>query len=510
MQEEVGCGGFFFPKVYRESKPKVIECLKKGVQDLIESSRWSLADEFMAFIIKIDFLPFADRTYPNPRKRNFIPVWFVICCQFVMKIHLEKSYLALGTLLKSGPILSRIGFNVRHELGFNDLNKYERKTPVHQDAVRKFFKDTDPQLLRRWFNEDLQQWFKRMGCFDNEGVYILDQTHLVVPRNEHYEDAVYMPVDEHGQRYANLDDMTEEEKKALRYHPCYTLSTLLHLSFSKQAFHVAAYEFGPGNEDELPQAKRLIKTFFKNKKKGDMKLLIADRGYICGEFITWLKQEYDVDTLIPLKSNMHQHIDAIAISKMPETKWINVTSGSDKSHSKSVQACIIDKVDLWDECKVDLYSTVCKVTKTINEGEIQVNTFTLCSTKKFDTPNQVVDSYRLRTLTEEAFRHFKRSWKISDFPSPNRSLLEAHVGFTLTTYSLLQLYLMRNDLKEKTHSMIHSLKREMHTTDQNLLVYADQFFTRFSLKEFLALTYNLPKEVQQRLANAMDTAIHQR
>jgi len=510
MEQGVGCGGFFFPKVYRESKAKVSEYLSKGVQDLIESSRWSLADEFMAFILKMNFLTFADKTYPNPRKKNFIPVWFVICCQFVMKIHLEKSYLALGALLKSGPVLSRIGFNVRHELGFNDLNKYERKTPVHQDAVRKFFKDTDPGLMREWFNVDLQRWFGRMGCFDTEGVYILDQTHLVVPRNENYKDAVYMPVDEHGQRYSGLDKMTEEEKKALQYHPCYTLSTLLHLSFNKQAFHVAAYEFGPGNEDELPQARRLVKTFFKNHKKGDMKLLIADRGYICGEFITWLKQDYEVDTLIPLKGNMHQHTDAVAISKMPGAKWVDVPTDSKRKNLRSVRACIIDKVALWDECKVDLYTTVCEVIKIVKEIETQVNTFTLCSTRKFDTASEVVISYRLRTNTEEAFRHFKRGWRINDFPSPDRSLLEAHIGFTLTTYSLLQLYLMRNDLQHKTRKMIQTLKREMHSTNQNLLVYAGQFFAHFSLKEFLKLTYNLSTEVHEKLAEALATAINQR
>jgi hypothetical protein len=337
-----------------------------------------------------------------------------------------------------------------------------------------------------------------MGCFDDEGVFILDQSHLVVPRNKHYEEAAYMPVDEHGQRYPGLDEMTDEEKKTLRYHPCYTLSTLLHLSFKKQAFHVAAYEFGPGNEDELPQAKRLIKTFFSKKKNGIMKLLLADRGYISGEFITWLKQEYDVDTLIPLKQNMHQHVDAIAISKMEDTTWFDI-SNTDKKNFKSMRACTLEKVNLWDECKVDLYTTVCEATKIVNEIETQVNTFVLCSTKKFNTPNQVTDSYSLRTLTEEAFRHFKTSWKINDFPSPDRSLLEAHVGFTLTTYSLLQFYFMRNDLREKTNKMMHALKRETHTSNQNLLIYANRFFARFSLKEFLLLTYNLPKEVQEQL-----------
>lgn len=512
MGEGVGQGGFFFPRIYGESKPKVTECLRQGDVDLVESSRWSLADEFLAFILKVDFLPFADRTYPNPRRKNEIPVWFVITCQFVMRIHLEKAYSALSTLLKSGPVLSRVGFNVRAELGFNDKNRYERQTPVHQDAVRKFFKDTDSRAMRRWFNIDLQRWFRRMGCFDYaEGVYILDQTHMVVPRNSNYEDAVYMPVDEHGQRYAGFDDMTEEERRALPRHPCYTLSTLLHLSFRKNAFHVAAYEFGPGNEDELPQAGRLIETFFQNNRKGSMRLLVADRGYLSGEFITSLKQHYDVDTLIPLRKNMAQHQDAIAISEMPDTQWETVSECGDEEDYRIVRACTIDDICLWDMCKAPLHTTVVEIEKTTgDDGGVQTNRFCLASTRKFDSPHAVVNSYRLRPRTEECFRQLKHAWKIDNFPSPDRSLLEAHIGFTLTTYSLLQLYLMRSDLQARAYKMISSLKREEHASDQNLLVYANDHFARFSLKEFLGLTYHLSREVQEKLADTLATAIHQR
>jgi hypothetical protein len=60
----------------------------------------------------------------------------------------------------------------------------------------------------------------------------------------------------------------------------------------------------------------------------------------------------------------------------------------------------------------------------------------------------MVTHYDLRAKTEERFRQLKRSWYIAAFPSPHTSLVESHVCFTLFTYSLLQLYLRRNDLRQ--------------------------------------------------------------
>ena len=56
-----GSGGFEFPQVYVADKSKVTKLLKKGEQDLVEFSRWSTADDFMHFVLKMGFLEFADR-----------------------------------------------------------------------------------------------------------------------------------------------------------------------------------------------------------------------------------------------------------------------------------------------------------------------------------------------------------------------------------------------------------------------------------------------------------------
>lgn len=390
MGQKVGQGGFFFPDVYELSKEKVIASLEKGEVNLVTTSRWYLADEFFAYILQSKFLEHADKTYPNPRKKNEVPVWFQISCQLLLHSLGQISYKALDALLYAGPILNRIGFNVIAPLGFNDKNTYERKTPVHQDSVRKFFKDTDPIAIRNWFSSSLQNWFYSNGMYDTRGIYIIDQTHVVVPDNANYEDAIWMPVDEYGHFYHNYSALSEEQRKSLPCHPCYTLSTLLHINDTKETAHFAGYEWGPGNKDEIPQAMKLIDDFFLHNEPGSIKLLIVDRGYISGEFIKYVKGAYNVDVLMPLKESMEQYKDALAIALHGDVQWSEIQAqGTDKKDSShSVRACTIDKIFQWDACRIPLYTTVVE-DKFLDRESANFITqrYVLVSTKKFQTPN---------------------------------------------------------------------------------------------------------------------------
>jgi hypothetical protein len=144
-----------------------------------------------------------------------------------MRLHQTGNYHHLGFLLNAGSLLTRFGFNVGSpKIGFNDKNKKTRKTAIHADTARTFFKDTSAIEIRHWYRNDLQKWFRHQRTFDHRGIFVLDQSHLVVPNNKNYKDAVKMPVDEHGQLYAHIGSLTAEQKQGLMYHPCYALSTL--------------------------------------------------------------------------------------------------------------------------------------------------------------------------------------------------------------------------------------------------------------------------------------------
>lgn len=516
MEEEIGrgSGGFEFPRIYSENKNKIKRLIgTNGRQDLVELSRWSVADDFMHYILESRFLEFADKTYPSPRKKPEVPAWFIISAQIVLRVFSGTKYSDLDTFLKSGSMLARVGYNVARAKGFNDKNTYERQIPCHQDTVRKFFKDTPSEAMRDWFSGDVQNWFLKNNGFDSDGVFILDQSHLVVPDNVHYEGAKPMPVDEHGQLYKG----TKEEIKNYKWHPCYTLSTLLHLKSDLRSLHYAGYEFGPGNEDELPHAELILDRYLKACGKGIIKLLIVDRGFVSGEFINTCKGKLGADVLMPLRTNMAQYQDAIAISKMAETKWQELSDPEQLNlrdqgtEFKITSGCTISNIELWDSCKHPLHVTVIKDEMGTNYKTNETHYFVLVSTSCFPSPFHVQQAYRLRTRIEEGFRQLKYAWFIARFTSPHRSLLEAQVAFILLSYSLLNLYLRHSKKFDLVTRFISTIQKEEQANDDDktVVAYADDAFALFSIKEYLELICTLKEEQRQTFLISL-AAVNQR
>jgi len=509
MQKNIGVGGFYLPEVYEKDQKKVEEQLANGDIDYADFTKWDFPDEFMCFVMESNLLQFADRTYPNPRVKNEIPIWFLITCQFVMRLYQTGRYDNLRYLLNAGSILARFGFNVGSaKIGFNDKNTKTRKTAVDPDTVRKFFKDTKPDEIRDWYREELQSWFRIQRAYDHHGVFILDQTHLVVPDNPNYKDAIKMPVDEHGQFYSNLDTLTSEQKKALIYHRCYTLSTLLNVGVERELCPVANYRLGAGNEDELVHAEKMLPAFCR-KFPGLIKILILDRGYIDSNFIHKMKHDHQVDVLIPLRKNMDAHVDAVAIAKT-QNCWetIEQTSNNGKLLLKKEIAPVRD-IDLWSPLKIHALVTRYTVwNEKLNQYD--ENYSVLVSTKKYSVPSMMVTHYELRVKTEERFRQFKHGWYIADFTSPNASLIESHVCFTLLTYSLLQLYLRRNDLQKQTHKMLASLQIDERLGIRSVVVYAGDCYAIFDLDDYTIRVTKMDDIPRKRLAATMQAQKEER
>lgn len=508
----IGNGGFYLPAIYQKAQKEVEYNLSQADIDYADLTKWNFPDEFMCFVLQMELLPFVDRTFPNPRAKNEVPIWFLITCQFLMRIYQTGKYQHLRYLLNSGSILTRYGFNVgTTKIGFNDKNKKQRQTAVDADTVRKFFKDTKRDEIRLWYQEDLQRWFKQHHAFDRRGIFILDQSHLVVPNNLNYEEAVKMPVDEHGQLYRGINNLTDEQKRSLIYHPCYALTTLLHVSPEQTMFHVAGYEFGAGNEDELIQAKRLIPAFCK-AHPGLIKELILDRGYINGEWISELKQDYHIDTLIPLRDSMGNYQDAIAIAKF-KNNWqiIDQEKSLNGEIISKTEIANIDKLELWPNLHCPIYATVIRDIRWNRSLEKQEESFhVLVSTRRYSSYDAALNRYRLRVQIEERFRQWKHDWYISEFPSPNKSLIESHVCFTLFTYSLLQFYFRRNDLQEKTRRFILTLRMHESTGKDAVLVYSRDKYGVFCLDDYTVRVAGMNDTPRNRLKKIMEAQKEER
>lgn len=483
------------PVIYEENKIKVINDLKDGRVDYLDLADWSFQDKFFAFLLGIRFFEICGASYPTPRKKEEVALWFLLACKVQMKIHTTSCYEQLPGILRSGAVLSRVKFNVGGENGgFNNKNKKERTSAVHHDTLRKFFKDTKPEELKNWHNKDIQKFIRKNRGFDKHGIFILDQTHIVVPENENYKDAVRMPVDEHGQ-LIDMSNMTEEQKKGVKYHPCYALSDLIHIGKDDQSFIFAGYQWGPGNTDELVQGEPLVKDFVEAVGKGVMKLLIVDRGYINGEFISMVKLDLGSEVLIPLRSNMDVLTDATRIAESYNYKWTKYDEYTKHEIRYVEEVTVVADVDLWDGCEVPLYISVMR----IRGSDGSVKYWGLASTFKPKNAKEAFELYELRTQVEERHRQIKNFWKINKFSSPHKSLIEAHVMFTLLTYSLVQLYLNKKHLNELANKTISSLKREEQMGENSVIVYSGRYFAVFDLDDYTEIIVDLKQEARLRL-----------
>jgi hypothetical protein len=105
----------------------------------------------------------------------------------------------------------------------------------------------------------------------------------------------------------------------------------------------------------------------------------------------------------------------------------------------------------------------------------------------------------MRTQIEERHRQLKQSWNISKFSSPDQSLVEAHILFTLLTYSLVQLHLVKKHLVELTTKTIDTLKAEEKTGTNSVIVYHGGYFAVFNLDDYTYIVADLNPQAREKL-----------
>jgi len=482
------------PVVYEENRIKVLDKLNNGEVEYADLSSWSYQDRFFAFLLGMKFFEKAAVTYPSPRKKEEVPVWFLLCCEVQMRLHTTSAHSRLPGILKSGPILSRVKFNIGGiDGGFNYKNRKERLSVIDQDCARKFSKDTSYLALRNWYNDAVVSTMRTHRAFDKHGIFVLDQTHLVVPDNSHYEESVYMPVDEHGQRI-NMSNMTEEQKKAVRYRRCYALSLLTHIDKQDGFRIVAGYELGPGNVDELPQGTTLVKKFSRSLGKGVMKLLIVDRGYIDAAFVNEVFWGCGCDLIIPLKDSMD--IYKYAVDTVSRQDWNGSWQLWKKADGYIEEIAVVNHPGTWDGCNVELHTSLMRITDHIQKT---THYWGLVSTFKPKHPKEIFEYYALRTQIEEVNRQIKCYWHISLWRSPNRSLVEAHVLFTLLTYSLVQMHLSNIHCQQLANKTIETLKNGQQGGKESVIVYHGGNYTVLDLTEYTGIVIQLDNPSKERM-----------
>ena len=287
-----------------------------------------------------------------------------------------------------------------------------------------------------------------------------------------------------------------------------------------------------GNDHECPVLYDLVKKFVQVVGKGVMKRLILDRGFLDGEAISVCKRQYGIDILIPIRSNMDIHADALALFQLPDIDWVECTPTQEEvkeplrprpqALSKREQkrqeklrqarqqqpsppsekilikkeAAAIDGFQSWDSCTVPL--TV--VANRDHYADGHQNTWFLIDTREVQDPSQSRQDYHLRTSIEERYRQLKCFNDLTHFTSRAFSLVVNQVVFIMLAYNLLQFFLLKQGRQELNQKTLPHIRQQLLPKNNYVIVYYQNYYGLFETFELVGLAVTLAEEARKKIA----------
>ncbi len=526
----------------------VLDALRNGDVDYLEHvSEAAEADLFRHLIRRQVIQRLAD-TYPTPRKKEEVPVWIYLSSELSLKLHGAQSYHAFPRILRSGGLIEALGPEMggrksRHPEtgdvtlacpGFNDKNDYDRQTPCDQDFLRKFAHDTQTDPLHAWFNREVPRCLRSLGLFDPEGLFIGDASYLFVPDNDHYEQSDLLWFDEHN--HPVDPDKVDLRDKRYQQHRCYKLVSLIHVNRKLDYFFVVAARVVSGRRLECPILYELVEEVVRAVHTGVIKVLIVDRGLIDGERMGHLKQKLEIDTIVPLRTNMDLYADAIGLTRLRDFAWQPYVppaapppaatasprpTAVAKREAKRQRTLAERKAETaaaspvsiaptpapqtllglgrgllsWSKCPVPLTAVV---NRELDEHS-QTKDWVLVTTADRFSAAQIRSTYELRPAIEERHRQYKCFWDLTRMHSCAFSLVVNQALMVLLAYTLVQAHLVLRQRQQLTGGVWERTRQLLSPSMEVVAVYYRQRFCLLTLAEFGRILLDVAEPVRGKL-----------
>ena len=517
--------------VFEQDKAYVQRSLENGEIDYMEVASEGAETEFFQYINGRGILQQLADTYPLKRRKHEVPLWLYIASDLSLRLHGMQSFHGYPLVIRTGGLLNALGPEVGKKVihpdteqvtihcpGFNRKNKYDRQTPCDQDWLRKTARATEAEKLLGWYNREVPRLLEREGLYDPEGIFIGDASYVFVPDNENYEGSVVLLFDEHNHP-VKKEELTREQLRHCRWRRCYKWVELIHTNERAEYFFFVGMRLGSGKAHECPILYELVEQFLQVVGPGVMKWLIVDRGFLDGKRIGHLKEQWGVDTLSGLRSDMNVLEDARGLLRLGSVKWQDyqpvkppaVTAPKpesiikrEKRRQRTLKARglrskpkppekVVAFCDLrsWDSCPVPL-----TVVLTQQRDKPPWGLVTTAQTQ--DAPF-VRDRYHLRETIEERHRQAKLFWDLTGFHSPNFNLVTHQVVFVALTYTLLQMQLLRENRPELNRMSRCRLQHIMLPYGNHIVVYAQEYYAFFDVAEYTEIIMGVVEPGKSKL-----------
>jgi len=544
---------------YERDQGFVLEQFKLGNFDFVDAANEVFEADFFRYIDAKGYIQALAKTYPSPRKKHDVPIWFYVASNLSMRLHGVQSYHAYPYAVRCGGMLNAFGQKAGRKTthpdsdtvtlvceGFNDKNDYDRQTPCDQDYLRKFSRHTDPDKLIEWNNHEVVALFKKHKLFARDGWWIGDGSYVFVPDNDAYEKSVRLLFDEHNHPVDSkkLGKMSPQAAARCRWRRCYKLVSLLYVAPDRKFCLRAALRLVPGNENECPVLYEMIDKLVEQVGDDVIRRLLLDRGFIDGEKIAHCKRKHGIDILIPVRKNMDVYADVLGLLELNEVKFQEyqkpqrepvdaprlphsppkirkrelkrqqtvkanaeaqakaAPTPPDKTLVRS-EVGAVENVESFTGCSVPLNVIVNR--EIYADGHVEV--WMLLDTKpltKDDGPAQRRAEYAIRTEIEEGHRQLKCFWDLTRFTSRAFSLVLNQVVFVILAYNLLQIFLHKQEEPPMARRSRPRALDLLMATETVVIIYCENRFATLTPMAYTEFLLKLEEDARIKVLNRIE------
>lgn len=454
-------------KICKNDKKKIKDLIYNKQLDAIVTSSTDFVDDIILAMARDGIIDCLDNGFIGKRRHNsFIPFKLIMALSIAAKMKIHTSLTDIPYAIQDHRVLAELGFNI-----------------ICRDKQELFSEGTIRYLLDKYDSEQLIQYY-------NDVV----QNRIFIEKdsspNVHILDCTKIAVNKNNTNYENSSLSRDRKGQVMRG---YKLASLRGLH--KDTGIIEEIRFDTAATHDLALCEEMLKNTA-CLKSGD--ILINDRGFLSRKLINYLKTQRNVDTYVPLKSNMVAYEQAIIIAT-EQNDWM--PHPNRRRHNQVIS--FVDKMGLfWESdnpCE-DVSINTCVVWDKSDDLY-----YVFATTDLNAGAEDIISIYEIRPEIEEDFRQLKDFWKLEDFKSTKFHIITFHIVCVLLGYLFYQLYINSDYGRKCLGKSLPIILKNYQTKFLNhLVLYCDEYFCCMSIKEFFEFRDSCNTEVQRFLLRFFD------
>ena len=441
------------PKVVTLNQELVREKLRQKKFDDVCLSAWGHLDEFVDFIISFGILGMLARLGLSTGHSG-IPVFILAMLAFSKPLFGLKFDDNIKYLFQDHHVLRLLGFNLEQiKEGYSRRTHADGSKPIHPDTVRNFlcslgYKETTGLLVkvvRKLFALGLI----RGGTFNTD-------TKIIFKDSPSYEFA------------KKVCDYKGNHKNRRGY----KVSIIQHAR-SKVVVAVIITSANVADSKLLLLTVRHAVTVL---GEGVIKTLVFDRGYWDGKSLWKLKNQYGIDFITPVKSNL---IVSKRLSRQAQT-------GGFEKIKNGLEMRRFDAITDAPNYGGPLQAIVVKDTKAKKKRNKHQPVHVYLTSLEWKKSLAIYETYRERWFIENnAIKELCQYWTLEDFHCTKFNAIRAHIMYAVVMFNLHVLFKSKYGRKFSEKSI--ETKRAPGFRPPKVIVYCDNYFGIFDIEEYTEL-----------------------